>query len=207
MISPLTSYSIQLAEMPWKTLRSAIVLNYLGATVGFLSRTEMRMPSYGMSRLISRAWYYFRLGYGSYLTFVLGYVSTLVTVYYLAIKNIPSLLDVFPKFVPFAILSTVIGVPLSVSIGWVHMKQSNLLVSEAEISMESSPYTYKLAESGINKDVYYPGVLLELKVLRKLAEARGLLTDAEKAQFDDLEQKYSTLLKGGFVGSPRRSAV
>jgi hypothetical protein len=165
------------------------------------------MPSHGVSRLIGRAWYYFRLGYGSYLTFILGYLSTLVTVYYLAIKNIPSLLDIFPKFVPFAVISTVVGPPVAIAIGWIHLKRSSLLISEVEISMEASPFTYRLPDSGINKDVYYPGVLLELKVLRKLAEARGLLTDAEKAEFDDLEQKYSILLKGGFVGSPRRSAV
>jgi len=69
----------------------------------------------------------------------LGYVSTLITVYYLAIKNVPSLLDVFPKFVPFAMLATVIGAPLSVAIGWIHLKRSNLYSSEATISVESNP--------------------------------------------------------------------
>jgi hypothetical protein len=66
---------------------------------------------------LARLWFYFRTGYSTYLTFLLGYMSTLITVYYLAIKNIPELLDLFPRFVPFAVLSTVIGAPLSIIVG------------------------------------------------------------------------------------------
>jgi len=59
------------------------------------------------SRSTCRAWYYFRLGYSTYLTFLLGYVSTLITVYYLAIKNMPPLFDVYPHFASFAALGAV----------------------------------------------------------------------------------------------------
>jgi hypothetical protein len=158
-------------------------------------------------RMASRAWYYFRLGYSTYLTFLLGYVSTLVTVYYLAIKNLPDLLNVFPHFVPFAILATVIGGPLAILLGWLHLKRSTLFSSEADISMEASPYTYKLPQSGINKDVYFPGVLYELMIVRRLAEANGLLSDSEKAAIEELERKYQTLLNGGYIGTPKRSVV
>jgi len=34
--------------------------------------------------LIFRSWYYFRTGYNTYLIIPVGYVSTLITVYYLA---------------------------------------------------------------------------------------------------------------------------
>ena len=57
-----------------------------------LSWLQMNMRSLANMRWIYRAWYYFRLGYSTYLTFILGYVSTLVTVCYLAIKNMPPLL-------------------------------------------------------------------------------------------------------------------
>jgi hypothetical protein len=82
------------------------------------------------ARWIYRAWYYFRQGYSTYLTFVLGYVSTLITVYYLAIKNMPPLLDIFPHFLSFAAIGTVFGVPLAIAIGWIHMKRSRLYSSE-----------------------------------------------------------------------------
>jgi hypothetical protein len=152
---------------------------------------------------MSRAWYYFRLGYSTYLTFILGYVSTLITVYYLAIKNVPSLLDVFPKFVPFAMLATVIGAPLSVAIGWIHLKRSNLYSSEATISVESNPWNYRLPP-GYMKDAFYPAILAQLRVLNKLAQKESIISDLEKVELEKLEGKLQTLLDGGYLGTPRR---
>jgi len=156
-----------------------------------------------LSKLTFRAWYYFRQGYSTYLTFILGYASTLVTVYYLAIKNIPSLLDVFPKFVPFAVLATVIGVPLSVGVGWVHIKRSRLYSSEADITVEANPYQYKMGP-GKEAELTTPITLIQLRILRDLADKSGLLSSSEKAEIDQLEAKLLTLLKGGYVGTPRR---
>jgi len=154
-------------------------------------------------RWVFRAWYYFRLGYSTYLTFILGYVSTLVTVYYLAIRNMPALLDLFPHFAEFGILATVVGGPLAVVIGWIHLKRSGLYSSEADISVESSPYTYKLPP-GYVKEAWAPLMLMQLRLLRRLSESGELLTDSEKAEADELEKKMTELLKGGYVGTPRR---
>lgn len=114
---------------------------------------------------VYRAWYYFRLGYSTYLTFVLGYFSTLITVYYLAIKNMPPLLDIFPHFGPFAVLASLIGVPLSIAVGWVHLKRSRLYSSEADIAVEANPYAYKLA-LGYTKELITPASLTQLRILR-----------------------------------------
>lgn len=165
------------------------------------------MSKIGPLRAIARAWYYFRMGYGTYLTFALGYGSTLVTVYYLAIRNAPDLLSIFPHFWPFAILATVIGIPLSIGIGWIHLKRSVLYGSEADIGVESSPYTYKLPRSGVGMDLDYPARLMQLRMMRKLVESSGLLTDEMREELDDLERKYAILLSGGYVGTPRRSIV
>jgi len=163
----------------------------------------MKLGSLASLRWAYRAWYYFRLGYSTYLTFLLGYVSTLITVYYLAIKNIPDLLNIFPHFVPFAALATVAGVPSAVLIGWVHLKRSSLFSSELDVSVEANPYNYKLPP-GLAIEVNTPLMLLQLRILRKLAETSNLLTDSEKAQINDLESKLLKLLEGGYVGSPRR---
>jgi hypothetical protein len=154
-------------------------------------------------RLVYRSWYYFRVGYGTYLTFLLGYVSTLVTVYYLAIKNIPSLLDLFPKFIPFAALATVIGAPLSVAIGWIHLKRSGLYSSETDIGVEANPYNYKLPP-GVSPVVLFPAYMEMLRILRKVAETNQLLTGPELARIEDLEKKFELLINGGSVGVPRR---
>jgi len=154
-------------------------------------------------RWIYRSWYYFRLGYGTYLTFILGYVSTLVTVYYLAIRNMPDLLSIFPHFETFGVLATVVGVPLAVAIGWAHLKRSGLFISEQDISVEANPYLYKLPP-GYTKELTIPAALVTLKVARKLAETNGILTDTERAELDEVERKFKVVLEGGYVGTPRR---
>lgn len=157
-----------------------------------------------MGGLLFRAWYYFRLGYSTYLTFILGYVSTLITVYYLAIKSIPYLIDLFPKFELFALLSTVVGVPLSVGVGWIHLKRSRLYSSETDIGVESNPYNYKLAP-GYTVEVWGPYWKVTLEILRKLGEKSGVLNESDKALLEDLEKKIEILRAGGYVGKPRRT--
>lgn len=168
------------------------------------SRTvKMKLQDLKASRLIFRSWYYFRLGYGTYLTFLLGFASTLVTVYYLAVRNMPTLLDVFPHFGEFAVLATVVGVPLSVAIGWVHLKRSGLYTNEVDVGVEANPYNYKLTP-GIWKEAFVPIMLVQLRILKKMSETRGLLAESEKNEIEELESKIVTLLKGGYIGSPKR---
>jgi len=152
---------------------------------------------------VGRLWYYFRLGYSTYLVFLLGYVSTLITVYYLAVKNIPPLLDAFPHFAPFAVLATIIGIPLSVAIGWVHIKRSAGFSSEVDISVEANPYYYRLAP-GWQKEVWFPVYLEMLVLLEKLMVAHEMLSTEERAQIQSLQGKIRTLIAGGIVGTPRR---
>jgi hypothetical protein len=152
---------------------------------------------------LTRIWFYFRIGYSTYLTFLLGYLSTLVTVYYLAIKNIPSLLDLFPRFVPFAALATIIGVPAAVGIGWMHYKRSSAFESELDIQVEANPYYFK-APPGKEKDAYVPLYLELLSLLKRLLDNEGLLEADDKLRIKSLETKLQTLMEGGMVGTPRR---
>jgi hypothetical protein len=151
---------------------------------------------------IARLWFYFRMGYSTYLTFLLGYVTTLITVYYLAIKNMPILLDVFPHFVPFAILATLIGAPLSVSIGWLHLKRSPAYSSEMDIGVEANPYYYKLPP-GYNREVWVPVYIELLGQVMRLVESQKLLRPEDKARIEEIQGKLQLLKNGGSVGSPR----
>jgi hypothetical protein len=103
----------------------------------------------------------------------------------------------------FAVLATVVGVPLAVVVGWTHLKRSKLFSSELDISVEANPYNYKLPP-GWMKEAWVPVMLAQLGLLRKLSEKGGLLTDSEKREIAELEGKMETLMKGGYVGSPRR---
>jgi hypothetical protein len=151
---------------------------------------------------IARVWYYFRMGYSTYLTFLLGYISTLITVYYLAIKSVPELLSVFPRFVPFAVLATGVGVPFAVIIGWLHLKRSAAFSSEADIGIEANPYYYKLIPG--KEEVFAPFYLEVLLQLKRLADSQGLMSQDDISRMDDLERKLRILIDGGYVGNPRR---
>ena len=164
------------------------------------------MNSAKVYRLTTRAWYYFRIGYSTYLTFLLGYVTTLVTVYFLAIKNLPSLLVIFPDFVPFAVLGTVIGAPLSILLGWLHLKRSTAYSSEQDVQFEASPYSYKLIP-GKEKEVLFPFYLELLDLQKTLLESQGLLTDEQRSRIKTLEEQIQVLMRGGYVGTPRRQRV
>jgi len=153
--------------------------------------------------LITRMWYYFRVGYSTYLTFLLGYASTLVTVYYLAIKNMPTLLDVFPHFVPFALLATFVGAPVSVLVGWIHFKRSSLFTSEAEIGTEANPYYFRVPP-GYWQEVIMPFYLELLNLVERLLEAQDLLPEEDRPRIQRLKELLDVLIKGGFVGTPRK---
>ena len=155
------------------------------------------------SRLIGRSWFYFRIGYATYLTFLLGLVSTLVTVYYLAIKNIPSLLAIFPKFVPFSILAVAIGVPFSVALGYVHYKRSPAYSSEMDVQVEANPYYFKLPP-GYYLEVFGPLYLELLQLLTKLSTTQNLLAKEDKKRIEEIERKLRLLNEGGYVGHPKR---
>jgi hypothetical protein len=156
-----------------------------------------------ITRLLTRFWYYFRTGYSTYLTFLLGYFSTFVTVYYLAIRNMPALLDVFPHFLTFMIVGTVIGLPSGVIIGWLHLKRTPAWTAEVDINTEANPYNYKLTP-GLWKEVFAPTYLELLRQNRKILASNNMLTDEEKQRVSELERKLEILVSGGFVGQPRR---
>jgi hypothetical protein len=148
-------------------------------------------------------WYYFRIGYGTYLTFILGAVQTLTVVYYLLIKNAPTLEAIFPKFLEFSIIATAIGIPLAVLFGWLHMKGTPAMTSEMDISVEANPYNYKLPP-GYYREAWSPTFLELLRFIRMIAERQGLVTEDDQDRIRELEAKLTRLIEGGYVGTPRR---
>jgi len=156
-----------------------------------------------VGRFIGRLWYYFRVGYATYLTFLLGVANTLVVLYYLLIQNVPGLQAIFPHFEIFVVISVVIGVPLAVGVGWLHLKRTPAYLSEIDIGVEANPYYYKLAP-GHQMEVFAPVNLELIRQIRKIMKCQNLLSDEEGKRLAELEGKMETLLRGGYVGSPKR---
>lgn len=155
-------------------------------------------------RLAFRGWFYFRMGWSTYFAFIFAAINTLVTTYYLAIKDVPALKVIFPSFLNYAGIITLIGIPLLVGIGYFHYKKSPAFTAEADIATEANPYYYKLAP-GYTMEVVFPLYRTLTSMLLKIASNQKL-TEAELKEITELQNKIDILVKGGHVGSPRRNS-
>ena len=155
-------------------------------------------------KLAFRGWFYFRMGWSTYFAFIFAAINTLVTTYYLAIKDVPTLKVLFPSFVSYAGIITIIGVPLLIGIGYFHYKRSPAYTAEVDIATESNPYYYKLPPD-YTMEVLFPLYRTLTNMLLKIASGQKL-TDIELKEVTELQNKIDVLLKGGHVGSPKRNS-
>ena len=130
-------------------------------------------------KLPFRAWFYFRQGYGLYFAFILAGINTLTLTYFLAIENYPLLKDVFPSFVHYVIILVGIGVPVLVTVGYLHYKRTAAYRSEAGIMQETNPYARRnLVNSEMNLQIN----LEVLKIIIELSRNGKI----EKIQMDKI---------------------
>lgn len=149
-----------------------------------------------------RAWYYFRQGYGTYFAFVLAAVNTLTVTYYLAIEKAPILKDIFPTFIFYMAFAVSVGLPLLISIGYIHYKKSPSYTAESDVTVESYPYYYKLTP-GFDKQVIFPLYMMMTIMMKKISTGEKF-TDDELKEIDDIQKKIDLLIKGGMVDNYRK---
>jgi len=125
----------------------------------------------------------------------------MVTVYYLAIKNVPQLEAIFPTFGAWSVAIIIIGVPLSIFLGWLHIKRSPAFRSELDVGVEANPYYYKLPP-GHWKEAIVP-VMLEIMKLNIKLLNKEPLSEIELKSLTELQKKLESLIDGGYLGSPR----
>jgi hypothetical protein len=152
-----------------------------------------------------RLFYYFRIGYGTYLAMFIGVANVLTTTYFLAGKKIPWVQQVFPNFESYIAFCIAIGVPIVVIVGWLHFKRMGTYTQEVAISYQYSPYNYKF-QPGYNREVFAPAYLaiLQLNIKRMKGEK---LSHEELENILSLETKLKALMEGGFVGSPPKGVL
>ena len=153
--------------------------------------------------LAFRAWYYFRQGWGTYFAFIVAAVNTMVTTYYLAIEKATDLKVIFPTFTIYALFWIAIGVPLLVSIGYIHLKKSPAYSSEVDVTVEANPYCFKLLP-GWQKDTLFPMYLLMMNMFVKFSKNEKL-TDDEIVKLSELQKDIQTLIDGGYIGKTDKS--
>ena len=150
-----------------------------------------------------RAWFYFRQGWGTYFAFILAAINTLTITYYLAIEEAPILKEFFPSFIFYIIFTVSIGIPLLIFIGYIHYKKTPSYTSEADVTVESWPYYYKL-NPGFEKVVIFPLYMMMTKMMKKMSSGEKF-TDDELKELEELQNKIDLLIKGGMVGNFRKN--
>ena len=134
-----------------------------------------------------RSWFYFRVGYATYLSFVLAATNVLVTTYYLAIEQAPVLKSIFPSFAIYVLAATAIGIPVLIIVGYVHYKRSKLYHAEIDVQVESNPYQRRTI---VNAEIILELMLKSIELNLKSSKYEKL-TEDEIKELSDLHKSYS----------------
>jgi len=125
-----------------------------------------------------RGWFYFRMGWATYFAFIFAAINTLTVTYFLAIERYPFLSTIFPNFFQYVIIVSAIGIPLLITVGYVHYKRTKAYKSEADVMVESNPYT--------RRNVVNITILVELTM--KLNEMMFKIAKNEKLTSKEIEE-------------------
>ena len=141
----------------------------------------------GKTNLGFRSWYYFRTGWSTYFAFILAAINTLTVTYFLAIENYPTLKTIFPSFEQYIIIIISIGIPMLVTVGYVHFKRTQAFKSEVDVLIESNPYQKR---NTVNGEI---NLRLNLKLISMLAKISRKEPISEK-ELQDVEKLYEQVL-------------
>ena len=122
--------------------------------------------------------------WSTYFAFVLGAVNTLTVTYYLAIEKAPSLKAIFPSFIYYGAIITIIVIPVLTIVGYMHFKKSGSYKAEADIGIESNPHFHRLIQ---NSEIMIPLYIEILELLTKLSKNEKL-SDAEIKKISEIKK-------------------
>jgi hypothetical protein len=124
-----------------------------------------------------RAWYYFRMGWGTYFAFIFAAINTLTVTYFLAIENYPLLAQIFPTFLHYIIIFSAIAIPLLVAAGYLHYKKTSAFKAEADINIEANPHMRRILT---NSDLLLSSYVKLIELIPKIANQEKLSEDEIK---------------------------
>lgn len=148
--------------------------------------------------ILFRSWFYFRQGWSTYFAFIIAALNTMVTTYYLAIKDVPTLEILFPSFSIYVVVLSAIGVPLLVLVGYLHYKKSAAFKAEADINMEANPHMRRLL---LNTEALLSLSANMSEIMVKLAKNEKL-TEKEHEEIEILKKKLDDYIKKRTIHDP-----
>ena len=138
-----------------------------------------------------RGWFYFRQGWANYFTFIMAATNTLTVTYFLAIERYPPLVAIFPSFIQYVLIISLIGIPLLVIVGYVHWKRSAARKAEVDIFYETNPYIVRVL---VNTEMMVQtNLILNEYLLKQLGGQE--LSDEEINELSKLQGKLSEFTK------------
>jgi len=123
-----------------------------------------------------RSWFYFRMGWTTYFAFSFAAINTLTVTYFLAIDSYPILKEIFPTFIVYVAIVVTVGIPVLITIGYVHYKRTPSFRAEAPVQVESNPVTRRML---VNSE-------LILKLNTKLLELILKISEGEKISKEEI---------------------
>ena len=132
-----------------------------------------------------RSWFYFRTGWSVYFAFIFAAINTLVVTYYLAIENIPFLSEVFPTFTYYVVTAVLVGIPILVTVGYIHFKRSAGFKSETDVAIETNPHARRTL---LNTEAIIASYLFSNELMIKMLKGEKL-TDEEIKKLAELQEK------------------
>jgi len=91
-----------------------------------------------------RRWFDFRMGHGTYLSFLLSFTNFLLISYNFLITQVPFLNELFPSIVEFTVVGAVVYIPLATYIG--HWHNTKQLGVDVMVQADKNPYYQILIE-------------------------------------------------------------
>ena len=138
-----------------------------------------------------RAWFYFRMGWGTYFAFIFAAINTLTITYFLAIENYPALKGIFPTFEIYVLIIAIIGIPTLVFVGYAHYKKTPAYRAETDVWMQSNPYWARLI---VNSQFSLDLDLKLLEMLTKLSKGEKI-SEKQLSEIKEIREKFEEHVK------------
>ena len=117
------------------------------------------------------------MGWSTYFAFMFAAINTLTVTFYLAIEKYPELEFLFPTFFHYVLIVTAIGIPVLISIGYIHFKRTAARRTEMDVNYETNPY---VSRTLVNTDMILALNLKLTEVVLKLSTDQKLTEEGIK---------------------------
>jgi hypothetical protein len=129
------------------------------------------------------------MGWSTYFAFIFAAINTLTVTYFLAIERYPELTAIFPNFIQYVLIITIIGIPILVIVGYVHYKRTLAYRAEVDVALESNPYQLRnVVNNAINVEL----ALRMYEMILKLSKNQKL-TEDELTEIESTHKEYVKL--------------